>query len=123
HGQVVAFGVGQVEEALTPRCVRRGGVRRQAHGDGTRAEAIHVGDIKDHPAPPGAWTNDGPRDQVQVARAGVQAGEGGLLAAVADGEAQGPIEADRAGYVVGDQADRADALDRWRTFMIVWHPR
>jgi hypothetical protein len=32
------------------------------------------------------------------------------------------IEADRAGHVVGDQADRADALDHWRTLMSLGIP-
>ena len=52
----------------------------------------------------------------------MQAGEGSLFTSGADGEAQGAIEADRADHVVGDQGDRADALDHRVNAHVFWYP-
>src|SRR3954447_5438556 len=111
EAELMAVRIGEVEEALPPPGVRRGGVGLQARGDGPRVEGVHVRDVEDRPAPPRPAAIGGLLDQVQIAGARMQAGEGRLLAAMADGEAQGAIKTDGAGHVVRGQADGADALD------------
>jgi hypothetical protein len=62
------------------------------------------------------------RDQGQVAGTRMEAREGGLLIAVADGEAHVLVEAHSAGHVAGDQCDGADALDRRDNAHVLGHP-
>src|SRR5262249_31407317 len=89
EAQFVPVRVGQVEELLAPGGIRGSGVGFQARGTGV--EGVHVRDVEDHPAPPRSSGIGGPSDQVQVVGTRMQAGEGSLLTAGADGEAQGAM--------------------------------
>src|SRR5262245_14468709 len=115
----MAIRIRQVEEPFSPRGVPGRTVRRQARRDGMGVEGINIGDVEDDPAPPRPLPAGGLGDQVQVAGPGVEAGEGGCLTAMAQAEAERLIEPHRASHVRGGQADRADALDRWRSHVLL----
>ena len=122
EAQFMAVRIGQVEEALAPGGIHRSSVGFQARGDGLGVEGVHVGDVEDDPAPSPSLVIVRSGDQVQVAGARMQAGEGCPLTTVTDGEAQGAIEADCAGHVASHQADGTDSLDCWRNTHVLGHP-
>ena len=112
EAQLMSVRVGQVEIALAPGRVARGGFRRESGRDDPRMHRVDIADMEDHPAPeihfPGAFI----RDQVQGLAGGyAECGERAPAPAEFAGKAERFIEAHRAVHVGGGEGEGVHLFD------------
>src|SRR5260370_41980996 len=107
EAQLVAVGIGDVEEALAPCRITRRGLRAAAGGDKAPVGPVDDGAVEDQPAPPRPLPPGRLQCQVEEIVAGAKAGETGILAAVDDREPRNAVEPDGTRHVVRRQGDRA----------------
>src|SRR3954464_8555396 len=100
-----------MEVALAPFGIAGGRRWREPCSKRALREAIHIGDIEDHAAPPGPLPLCRLGDQVQVARSSAEAGERGCFTSIQDLKPKRLIEADCSAHIVSGECDRAQSLD------------
>src|SRR5262249_22322557 len=111
EAELMTIRIGHVEEPLPPFGVARGRVGPVAGRYRARIKRVHVGMIEDDSSPPGPCPLSALRDEIEIARAGPEAREIRVIAAVNHLKSEAAIKAHRARHVVGGKRDRADVLD------------
>src|SRR3984893_18341593 len=92
EAQLVAVGIGDVEEALAPCRITRRGIRPAAGGKEAAVKPIDIAVVEDQPAPPRPLPPGRLQNQVQEIVAGAEAGKGGVRAAMDDREPQHAVK-------------------------------
>src|SRR3984893_16725539 len=121
EAQLMAVGIGNMEEALAPFCVARRRLDPVPGGGQPGIEPVHIRVVEDHAAPPRPLPPSRLRDQVHKIAARFEAREVLVFTAIQHGEPEHPVKSDRPPHVVRREGDRADAPDHGRASP-TWYP-
>src|SRR6266850_1096160 len=115
EAELVAVGIGQVEEPLTPFGIARRGVRVATGRYQAGIQPVDVGNVEDQAPPPGPLAFGRLKDQVEKIRPGAKTGELRLFTAIEHLKSQHAVKPDGSAHVMCGEGYGADVVDHVRT--------